>query len=466
MNTDFNNFADANGLKADPVSSSLLADIHYDGKDYYMKDDNGVYRPYPGGHASDYLVMQGLSRKAGEDGLSPVSQALMHVRSANRIVSAINLAGYPQGILKMGRDRLLVTHPSDFVQPAPGEWKLISNLLDGLLGEEQKPWLISWLHVFLSDLYYAIEHKLTAPLRPGQALILIGPANCGKTLFASILAAIFDARIARPYSFMTGETQFNNDLAESPILALDDEGLSHRAAAKESLAAKIKQFTVVNETRIHAKYQHPIVVPLRNRMLILLNDQPKSLMVLPDFDESMRDKVMLFKASKAEIPAHSLEDRHKFMEMIRGELPAFLHHVINEVKIPDERASSRFGVREYHHPQVLELLYERDAGLQLLELIDSAFAGCGLSATHGGAWQGTARQLERSLADFHREKEISRLLPTPNSMGMYLATLERDFPSRVTSGKVVRGLKRWVVRRAAAEDEEPAPEPPAAAPGV
>lgn len=448
MNTAFNDFADANGLKADDVASATTTpEIYYDGDKYLMMDSSGIFRRFPESHIKDHLISIGFSAKAGDEGLSQVKKELLRIRSMHRIVASGNYAGYSQGIVKRGGDQILATHPFNLAQPKKGEWTLLNRLLLNLLGEEQLMYFLAWLHVFIGDLFHANAKRSAEALRPGQAMILIGPAGCGKSLLSAVLAAIFDGPVARPYQFMSGDTRFNNDLAESCILALDDEGLSRRASAREGLTARIKQMTVVNESRLEAKYQNPVVVPLRNRLLILLNDQPKSLMVLPDFDESVRDKLMLFKAMKAEMPMRvdTLEARQGFFEEIRGELSAFVHYVINEFEIDEKIKSARYGVREYHHPDVVELLYERDPCMQVLELIDTAFSKGGLIA-HQGVWKGSAQNLERKLAELYRDKEMSRLLPVQNSLGMYLATLSRTDPSRVEGGTKINGYKQWIIR--------------------
>jgi hypothetical protein len=165
-------------------------------------------------------------------------------------------------------------------------------------------------------------------------------------------------------------------------------------------------------------------------------------MVLPPMDESIFDKIILFKSNYQEMPmpTASPAERQAFWSKLLAELPGFLYYLTNW-QIPTEMVSQRFGVTHYHHPEIMEALNELAPEHRLLSLIDG-YLLTGLNAD----WSGTSEQLERALtdADSKCRNEASRLFSFNTACGTYLGRLAKRFPSRFEHQR--DGISRtWVI---------------------
>ena len=154
-------------------------------------------------------------------------------------------------------------------------------------------------------------------------------------------------------------------------------------------------------------------------------------MILPPLDESIRDKVMLFKAERKPIPmpTDAPEDKKRFQAVIRSELPAFACYLVR-YRVPENIRASRFGVMCFHHPEVLEAVNELSPERRLLELIDVCIFPNGT----GDPWKGKASELEKRLRDASPSiaAQTNKLLYHSNSCGTYLTRLAGRKDGRIT----------------------------------
>jgi hypothetical protein len=128
-----------------------------------------------------------------------------------------------------------------------------------------------------------------------------------------------------------------------------------------------------------------------------------------------------------------------FWQEIVGELPAYLHLLENEFEIPVEWRSSRFGVKEFQNPQLLEYLDELSPATILLELIDQ-LQPWGVSNCE---WQGTSTELRQLLIENERtRREAQRLLDWNNACGQYLGELAKTKKHRSgTLAQRIEGIR-------------------------
>ena len=117
-------------------------------------------------------------------------------------LSAASLAGYHKGIVEFRDKRLLILDSPVFIAAQPGDWTLLSEFLLNLLGVNQVQYFYGWLKIALEALY-------NKKFRPGQALVLAGPKDCGKSLLQNLLTVLFGGRSAKPHQYMNGGTDFN-----------------------------------------------------------------------------------------------------------------------------------------------------------------------------------------------------------------------------------------------------------------
>lgn len=401
------------------------------------------------------LRSDGLSRQVPDGGrLSPLEARLLEVQEDHQVSYAGPLAGHWAGLVENNGNRVLVTSSPSLVTPAKGEWPLLDAVLRGLLeheGCDQRPHFHGWLKVAEAAL------RSRNP-QPGQVLVLAGPRECGKSLLQSLITEVLGGRSAKPFQYMTGVTPFNSDLFAGEHLVMEDDQPFTTLAARRDFGSRIKDMTVNRDQRLHAKGRDAIVLRPFWRVSFSLNDEPENLMALPPLDESIMDKISLFLCRKAEMPMPSVtaEERARFWDALREELPAYVHWLREEWTIPPELRAHRFGVAHWHHPRIFEEICGLAPEAQLLGYIDSLL----FDSPAPGTWWGSAEELQRQLcgSDFRFARQAEKLLGWNNACGVYLGRLAHKFPERVKRENTHHNARKgWRILPPVATSDDPTP---------
>lgn len=332
--------------------------------------------------------------------LSEAKQVLLHARRERALDAVIpSLPGYMSKIHKLDSgEKVLVKHEPVLVEPKAGEWSHIRQLIHGLLdrtedgGVDQTPWFHAWCKVAAQ----AIREGEPGHWRAGHAMILTGPAGCGKNrLQEQIITPLLGGygRFADPAKFLFESDEFNGDVFAAEHLMLSEIPLpSQRTMDRTSLAEKIKQVVANPAQRMRLMRTEPCSVSPFWRLTISVNDDKDKLRSLPLITGDFGDKVLIFHCRKVPLPIierDSIESQKKFREVMAEELPHYLHWLLNDHEIPEEmltyadgRSATRFGFREYHSPVIKEGLFDDTPHAELLRLIDMA------TFTRGGEWTG------------------------------------------------------------------------------
>lgn len=413
-------------------------------KEYLVQNKRNAYLSLTEGQFKQNLRSQGISTKPGKgELLSPAEHELLRIRGSMDVSYAGPLAGWRAGFHEHGGERFLVTESPRLIAPAPGEWPVLQQLLMGLFTEggdepDQLRYLLSWWRLTLEALH-------AGERRHAQAVAVAGPRDCGKSLWQLLVTASLGGRMAHPYQFMTGLTAFNGDWFGAEHLAIDDEIASTDIRARRAVGQHLKQITVGTEQRCHRKGRDAITLSPFWRLTITLNDEPENLMVLPPLDDSMLDKVMLFRgyARPMPMPTGEVKDRIAFWNTLVAELPAFHHFLLHEWRIPEELRCERFGVKAWHHPAILNELSLASPEARLLNLIDAS----GILPS-GKPWTGTAEQLEQELLTRENgvQIQVRGVLTWQHSCGTYLGRIARHHPDRVEKDRT-GDARRWIIRR-------------------
>ncbi len=411
---------------------------------YWKRNERGGWISLNQSQLRRHLKGAGISPQK-QDGslLSPLDEELTVIEGHFDVHYAAPLAGYISGIHETQEKRVLVTQSANLIRPAPGEWPTVRALIDGLFVDgniDQRPYLFGWLKV-------AVEALSQNLRRPGQVLAICGPRDCGKSLFQNIITKLLGDRSAKPYQFMTGATTFNADLFEAEHLMIEDDQSSTDIRARRNFGAKIKEFTVNDTQRCHPKGRQAITLSPFWRVSITVNNEPENLMVLPPLDESLLDKLMLFRAYRRPMPmpTDTNEERAEFLGTLHRELPAFVDFLTGW-RIPSDLVGSRFGVTHFHHPEIVEALNQLTPQARLLSLIDAVLFAPG----DGTPWSGSAGDLETRLKDVPGSNgdEARKLLNWYNATGVYLGRLSHEIPERVENDRNRNG-SRWIIRQPA-----------------
>lgn len=382
----------------------------------------------------------GFVSKPIEAGLiSEVDEILIRIQRGKDVSFAGPLAGFQIGVHQVMESRILVTTSPRLVEAKPGEWPILEKLLEGLLYDpiqDQRIYLFGWLKV-------AIESLRAGQRRPGQALVMAGEHNSGKSLLQNLITILLGGRMAKPYQFMTGLTSFNSDLFEGEHLMIEDEAASTDIRARRNFGANLKNITVNEVQRHHAKNRVALSLPPFWRLSVTVNDEPENLMVLPPIDDSIEDKIILLKAHKMPMPmpTNTLEERKTFWTTMVSELPAFVSSLLNW-QIPNELRCQRFGISHFHHPELLSAIDDLAPERRLLSLIDGEL----FSMPGTSSWEGTADQLERRLIgeESGSAYEARRVLSFNTACGVYLARLAKKYSTRVQKHRGNQS-RQWII---------------------
>jgi len=296
-------------------------------------------------------------------------------------------------------------------------------------------------------------------------LALAGEAGSGKSLTQNLLTEMFGGRSAKPYQFMRGSTEFNSHCFAGEHLMLEDESESVDPRSRKHFAAMLKTLLCARDQSCHAKHREAVTLGPLWRMSMSLNDDPERLLVLPPLDDDVRDKIIILRVAKCEMPmpTSSEEEKELFWRTLVNELPAFLHHLENWT-IPAEIADARYGVRAFHHPAIVEKLNATNSEARLLELVDLTVFR---NQMERRPWSGLAAELERRLTcdECSYRNEAKRLLSWNAACGSFLGRLEksnREFVAGRVTSRVLHGKTVWTINPP--ERPDPAPTIPGQTP--
>lgn len=415
----------------------------YTSKQFYRREDGGEeWSPLLTDSARTHVALKGYSMHKGKGMPSEVDREILRLqtKSGGAVAYAGELAGHSPGIYRSESTSFLVTRGASMPTPTPGEWPLIQKFLTGLFGELcQLAYFYGWMKV-------ALEARQKGAIIPGQACVFAGPPGCGKSLLQQrIITTMLGGRSGKPIQYIRGTTTFNKDLTRAEHWVLEDEHASTRIEHRRAFGTAIKEITVNQQHRLHAKGKDAAVsLPLFIRLTVSLNDEPENLMVLPPLDESILDKLMVFHVGgKFDFDIRDPEKRLKFEADIDAEIPHFMHYLLTEWEIAEELKDTRFGIKSYVHPDLLFVFNENAPELQLLELIDTAF----FSGGQKDQLVYTAMQLKNALqsSDSLVSYEARQLLRYDSACGAYLARLAgTGRVARLTFGKAQP--TKWAIK--------------------
>lgn len=308
------------------------------------------------------LVNSGYSPKRGDDlSSSEVENALLQIIHEQSVDTAGRFAGYSVGIHEENGLHILATKSFKLVEPIyPGtpeyertKCETIFALLDGMFGQN-----VAANHVaaYIRQGYLDLK---AGRKQGGLCMVVIGPVNCGKSLFAAhVLVPLLGGTSGDAGQYMSSATTFNDTLIGAETWLLDDSNPFASYEARMAFTDAVKSACAANTVFCHGKGKAGLSLPLFRRLVVLANDD--ALESAPDIAGSMSDKVMLVKASKFTMPKdmvqfpdrNDTDDYEKFAEQIKKELPCFLGCILNDPEI-GKLCGGRFGVEAWQDPQLV-----------------------------------------------------------------------------------------------------------------
>jgi hypothetical protein len=246
------------------------------------------------------------------------------------------------------------------------------------------------------------------------------------------------------YRFISGETAFNADLCSSHLLVVDDEISSTDMRTRRATGQRIKALAVTNTHRIEPKGFDAVTLRPHWRAVLCSNDEPESLQIMPPVDDGLRDKLLLLRCQRAEMPMPSAspDERARFMAALKADIPGFLDFM-RGAEFVNGFGDSRQAVTGWQDAELLESLQSLDAERQLLDLVDMLQPWSEIT----GEWVGTAAELEAELlrVGSPTARKAERLLSWPTACGRYLERLTHCHPERVSRTGPVRSYQ-WKIK--------------------
>ena len=391
---------------------------------YYVQNELMEYVPYTKTTLKLILKSWGLRGRVHDDELqSPIDSLIADVSYGKSVSYAGRLAGIKVGCYQMNGKRVLVTSDPVILEAKEGQFPMIESVVGQLFngGEiDQRPYVYGWLKM-------GRKAVLEAFPMPGQALVLAGPRNAGKNLFQDIITEALGGRAEKPYRYMVGKSEFNGDLFGAEHLCIADEVPFYDMPSRRVFGSKIKDMCVNSLQSCHGKHKEALTLYPIWRLSISVNDEAENLVMLPPLEESIEDKIMLLKVDQAIMPmkSDSPRSRVEFWDAARAEIPSFLYFIESYV-VPDELQESRFGIKAFQHPDLVEILKEMTHENRLMALMEI------IVIPDNGSWKGTLEELETALLeDSTYKRQIEKLLYYPTALMTYMRRLHKSAPERV-----------------------------------
>jgi hypothetical protein len=319
------------------------------------------------------------------------------------------------------------------LKPEKGEFPIIRKFIDGMLTPRQEDedadqniYAHSWNHLGVRPLY-------DGKINTAQILVLVGPPDTGKSVFQNLIVTpLLGGRVAKPYPYMVGRTDFNEDLFESEHLKCDDETPPRDHETRMLYASELKKLAADEYHWCQGKGKKAITLPPFWRVTVSINDDPDYLPAIPVNDDTLKDKMIILKTyPNATVRlVEKLGGKESFADKIQEELPAYLYWLLYEFQIPKELQDTRYGLKAFQHPEIVEAVEETTPQMQLLAGLEDIFSGEMKTFSVLHIWKSL------SLEVLPREVRPQSM----TTLGRYLTTLDKVAPDKIKKVRDKKGV--------------------------
>jgi len=317
-----------------------------------------------------------------------------------------------------------------------GPFPWLSKYFDGLFDPAlQLDYFLSWLSRFYRGCWnYDLEN--------GQNIFLLGSVGVGKTLLSQGILPRLVGGSHDAEDYLLGLTNFNSQLFNVALWTVDDNSANVDAITHKKFSAMIKKMSARQLFESHQKFRTPCQVEWAGRVVITANDDEESARIVPDLSINILDKMMLFRsARKAPV---TFPARKELIALLERELPHFARFLL-DFEYPDHcKGSTRFGVRAYHEPSLLETAEQSSQTAVFYEVIHD-WAESHFAETINEFWEGTSLQFLKALHghDLSASSALRTLTAQMVSKG-FMGLKAKGFPIESHS---VGSLRFWRINR-------------------
>jgi hypothetical protein len=344
-----------------------------------------------------HLTMLGLSDDVAKgERHSDVDRAIytiqMH-RSVRAVAPLIFRTGrVVDGVLNISRARPLTPSPDQTPWGSGFPW--LSSYFERLFGPDQLQWFLAWFAHFYGG-------AVRGEPGTGMALSIAGPNSIGKTFLGNAVLGPMVGGHRDASRYLCGEDQFNSMLLDAPLWTLHDAVMGNDPRAKEKFSQNLKRAVANREVHARGMYREGVDVPWCGRVFTTMNLDPDSLRMLPSLEITIQEKLLLLKANDPGV------GRFPTDEEVGRELP-FFGAFLRDFEIPDDMRSDRFGVRHWHHPDLVEASQVESPTHAAYEILHHWRHNYFQDGSKTTDWVGTATQLLAALFNDPETGEIAR----------------------------------------------------------
>jgi hypothetical protein len=425
-----------------PEESCPWERYFYHGKGYF-KDVGNLYVPLNCRSIERHLIADGVSPEKPKGGISDIGEALNLIEVENYVQYAGPFAGADRGLMQFGDGRkILVTESPRVPVSSDGEWENLRAVIEGLIADPDERQLASF-HGWVKSSYLSLQKR---KYRPCPVLALCGPIRGGKSLLVDILTQILGGRQATAHQWLSGKKEFNLACVGAELLTIDDKCGSTDPRARETLSQNIKSALFSGMVSIEGKHQNSFDCRPWWRIVIALNDDPESMLVLPPITSDVADKISLIKCRRIAFPmAVDTEEQKEFLfRTLVSEIPAYIHWLTTSFQIPEDLRDERCGVAAYRHPDLSAALQSLSPEEQLKAYLVDAIRGNFIQTPI----KMPAVEIQHIVcSDDAIDRHAARgLLKWHGACGQYMARLAAEYPHWIERGGKLDGVERWLIK--------------------
>lgn len=412
-------------VQVDRVVPDSIVAYYLVGKGVYLtQNEEKEWMPFSEGEIARLLRNRHfMSTREKWQAASEIDREMYRIQMQHNVHFAGELAGYDSGPHLVGGHRALVTRSRKKIVASDVDWPIIDKFLTTMFGKTL-PFFMGWLKGSLDSL------EAGFPWRPGQVLGLCGGINCGKSLLQKIITEVLGGRFSDPTLYLTGGTNFNEDVFRAEHLTIGDKELPSMSHVKRrQFAAKLKTLIVEPAQYFRSMFNSARMLTPFIRLSISANETPESLAIFPNPDDDVADKLLLLKCQKGDLPARTDNQMtwKAQWDMILKEIPGFVSY-LGEWRLPRgyRDPEKRFTVKSFIAPEIKPLMANLGKEQRLFELFDIL----DLSWESGTFIKGTSAEIETRMRKRDTTGELDRLAEHHAQFGYLLGRLCKLYKDR------------------------------------
>lgn len=424
--------------------ASATKNVFFDGKLFWKENTaEGCYVSMSREALQVWLkVSCRVSTKADKSGNSMMETCLNHIQEYARVEGGAPLLFLPPGKTHFCGRAIVNTAPRNgLVKPsgsADPKFPFIRSLLDTLFDP------VSQRDAFLAWVSHFYRSALAQKPEPGQCVFIAGGPGIGKTLLnREILGGLVGSHVDAS-KFLLGEEGFNSSLFYSALWCVDDTSVSSSESAHRKFSSAIKSFAANSSWNYNKKYESSLMIPFCGRVLATLNLDADSSRTLVAVDSSILDKVSFFRAVAT--PAIVFPKREKIQELLRAELPEFAQWLMTWEVPAEYIGESRFGVRAYHEPSLLDKSHQAGRSAPFKEILIEALDRWFKDNPKAEEWKGSVTALMRLISSNPLDESVVRSMKL-DSVNRYVESLAKENVLDVRSENGAHKVRLWCFKR-------------------